>query len=184
MSGYVLNLIKLFVAFFKIGLFNFGGGLAMIPLIQRELEKNSWMTNEEFYNVLSISQMTPGAIAMNTATFIGNTVAGLTGAVVATFALALPSIIVILVLAEILQKLENNIYKKSIFFGIKPVTAALILYAGYMIMKSTWIIKGQFSLKSVFITLLMLGIVQKKKINPIVLILCSGGIGFVLFYVL
>jgi len=164
--------------YFKIGLFNFGGGLASIPLLQRELEKNGFMGYDEFFNVLSISQMTPGAIAMNTATFVGNKVAGIPGAIVATVALALPSIIVILILSKILQQLKENIYKRAIFFILKSLTTALILYAGYMIAQATWILENKIEIKTIIISILMFGIAYKKKINPIILIISSGILGY------
>jgi chromate transporter len=164
--------------YFKIGLFNFGGGLASIPLLQRELEKNEFISYNEFFDILSISQMTPGAIAMNTATFVGNKVAGVVGAIVATFALALPSIIVILILSHFLKQLEDNLYKKSIFFILKSITTALILYAGYMIARATWISNSKLEVFPIFISILMFFIGNKKKINPIYLIISSGFLGF------
>ncbi len=181
---YFMTLVKLFFMYFKIGLFNFGGGLASIPLLQRELERNGFMSSTEFYDVLSISQMTPGAIAMNTATFVGNRVGGLLGAIVATFALALPSIIVILILAKVLQRLEENLYKRAIFFILKSLTAALILYAGYMIARATWIIDNNLEIRTVIISIVMFGIAYKKKINPIYLIIISGGLGYLGLYLI
>ncbi|MEI6857861.1 chromate transporter [Psychrilyobacter sp.] len=182
--AYFITLSKLFTMYFKIGLFNFGGGLASIPLLQRELEKNGFMEYDEFFNVLSISQMTPGAIAMNTATFVGNKVAGIPGAIVATVALALPSIIVILILAKVLQRLEKNIYKKAVFFVLKSLTTALILYAGYMIARATWVLENKIEVKTIFISILMFGIAYKKKINPVILIISSGILGYLGLYIM
>lgn len=182
--AYFITLLKLFTMYFKIGFFNFGGGLASIPLLQNELEKNGFMGYDEFFNVLSISQMTPGAIAMNTATFVGNKVAGIPGAVVATFALALPSIIVILILAKVLQRLEKNIYKRAIFFVLKSLTTALILYAGYMIARATWILQNKIEIKTIIISILMFGIAYKKKINPVILIISSGVLGYLGLYIM
>lgn len=181
---YFITLFKLFTMYFKIGLFNFGGGLASIPLLQRELEKNGFMQYDEFFNVLSISQMTPGAIAMNTATFVGNKVAGIPGAIVATLSLALPSIIVILILSRVLKQLEENIYKKAIFFVLKSLTTALILYAGYMIAKATWIIENNIEIKTIVISIVMFSIAYKKKINPVILIISSGVLGYLGLYIM
>jgi len=181
---YFMTLFKLFTMYFKIGLFNFGGGLASIPLLQRELEKNGFMQYDEFFNVLSISQMTPGAIAMNTATFVGNKVAGIPGAIVATLSLALPSIIVILILSRILKQLEENIYKKAIFFVLKSLTTALILYAGYMIARATWIIENNIEIKTIIISIVMFSIAYKKKINPVILIISSGVLGYLGLYIM
>lgn len=181
---YFMTLFKLFTMYFKIGLFNFGGGLASIPLLQRELEKNGFMQYDEFFNVLSISQMTPGAIAMNTATFVGNKVAGIPGAIVATLSLALPSIIVILILSRVLKQLEENIYKKAIFFVLKSLTTALILYAGYMIARATWIIENNIEIKTIIISIVMFSIAYKKKINPVILIISSGVLGYLGLYIM
>ena len=88
-------LLQLFISFFKIGAFSFGGGYAMLPLIKREvIEVHGWMTGAEFIDVLAISEMTPGPFAVNSATFLGNKVAGIPGSIVATFAVILPSFIV------------------------------------------------------------------------------------------
>ena len=128
--------------------------------------------------------MTPGAIAMNTATFIGNRVAGIPGAIVATMSLALPSIIVILILSKVLKQLEKNLYKKSIFFTLKSLTTALILYAGYMIARATWIIQNNIEIKTIIISVLMFEIAYKKNINPIILIISSGILGYFGLYLL
>jgi len=181
--AYFMTLFRLFIMYFKIGLFNFGGGLASIPLLQRELEKNGFMAHDEFFNVLSISQMTPGAIAMNTATFIGNRVAGIPGAIVATMALALPSIIVILILTKILDQLKENIYKRAIFFILKSLTTALILYAGYMIAQATWIVENKIEIKTIIISIFMFAVAYKKKINPVILIISSGILGYISLYI-
>ncbi|NLV89566.1 MAG: chromate transporter, partial [Tissierellia bacterium] len=89
------NLIKLFISFFKIGAFSFGGGYAMLPLIKEEIiDVHGWLTNTEFIDIIAISEMTPGPIAINSATFLGYKVAGVLGSVVATIAVVLPSFIV------------------------------------------------------------------------------------------
>nr|WP_321405571.1 chromate transporter [uncultured Carboxylicivirga sp.] len=178
------DLYKLAVSFFRIGLFNFGGGLAMIPLILEELERNNWMKQEAFFNFFSLSQMTPGAIAMNTASYIGGSVAGITGSIVATTSLAAPSIIVMLILARFLRKVKESEIKEAIFAGLKPVTVALILYAGLMVIRETHFgsMLADVNWMAVVLSLVCLSIIiWVKKIHPILLLVLSGVVGLFLF---
>nr|WP_319401425.1 chromate transporter [uncultured Carboxylicivirga sp.] len=180
----IRDLYRLSVSFFKIGLFNFGGGLAMIPLILEELERNGWMTQEAFFNFFSLSQMTPGAIAMNTASYIGGSVAGVTGSVVATTSLAAPSVIVMLILARFLRKVKESDIKEAIFAGLKPVTVALILFAGIMVIRETHIgiTLTDINWMAVALSLVCLSvIIWFKKVHPILLLLLSGAVGLVIF---
>ncbi|MEH0155116.1 chromate transporter [Limibacter armeniacum] len=135
-------LFLLFIVFCKIGLFSFGGGLAMVPLFVVEFEHRGWMTADQFFDVLTLAQVTPGAIAMNAATYVGNDVHGVLGAVFATMGLASPSIVIVLILAGVLKKYKENRYKKAFLFGMKPITLALILFAGWVIAKETFFTTG------------------------------------------
>lgn len=178
------DLYRLAVSFFKIGLFNFGGGLAMIPLILEELERNGWMNQEEFFNFFSLSQMTPGAIAMNTASYIGGSVAGVTGSVVATTSLAAPSVIVMLIIARFLRKVKESDIKEAIFSGLKPVTVALILYAGIMVIRETHFEEVFYNVNwmAVLLSLVCLSvIIWVKKVHPILLLVLSGLVGLIVF---
>jgi len=178
------DLYRLAVSFFKIGLFNFGGGLAMIPLILEELERNGWMNQEDFFNFFSLSQMTPGAIAMNTASYIGGSVAGVTGSVVATTSLAAPSIIIMLIIARFLRKVKESDIKEAIFGGLKPVTVALILYAGIMVIRETHFVDVFFNVNwmAVLLSLVCLSIIiWVKKVHPILLLVLSGMVGLFIF---
>ena len=144
----------LFFTFFKIGLFTFGGGLAMLPLIQQELLRRNWMTVPEFLDLVSIAQITPGAIGVNSATYVGNKLCGFWGGVVATAGVITPSIIIILILSAILIKLKGNVYKDAFFFGIKPITVGLIGYAGYTIARDTYFIKHKISITPILLSLI------------------------------
>jgi len=118
----VENLIKLFISFFKIGAFSFGGGYAMLPLIKEEIiDVHGWLTNTEFIDIIAISEMTPGPIAINSATFLGYKVAGVLGSVVATIAVVLPSFIVMSILYHFIVKFKNTPYLEWVFSGIRPV---------------------------------------------------------------
>src|SRR5690625_2590009 len=99
---------QIFISFFKVGLFSFGGGYAALPLIEEEIiQGRGWITNQEFIDVLTMSEMTPGSIAINAATFVGNNVLGIPGAVIATTGVVAPSIIVVLLLASFYYKYQN-----------------------------------------------------------------------------
>jgi len=120
--------LQLFAAFFKIGLFTFGGGYAMIPLIQREvIERHKWIDNKDFVDMLVLAQSTPGPIAVNTAVFVGYKTAGVAGAVAATLGTVLPSFIVILLLALFFAEVRENRYVDAAFRAMRPAVVALIV---------------------------------------------------------
>lgn len=121
-------LLKLFTTFFKIGLFSFGGGFAMIPLIQREvIERHKWINSKDFVDMLVLAQSTPGPIAVNTAVFVGYKTAGIAGAVAATLGTVLPSFIVILLLALFFAEVRDNRYVDAAFRAMRPAVVALIV---------------------------------------------------------
>lgn len=121
-------LLKLFTTFFKIGLFSFGGGFAMIPLIQREvIERHKWINSKDFIDMLVLAQSTPGPIAVNTAVFVGYKTAGVAGAVAATLGTVLPSFIVILLLALFFAEVRENRYVDAAFRAMRPAVVALIV---------------------------------------------------------
>ena len=123
----MVECLKIFVSFFKIGLFTFGGGYAMVPLFRQELiEKRNYITEDELMDYYSIGQCTPGIIAVNVATFTGYKIKGIKGAISATFAIVLPSLVIILVLAGILDTLTDNQVVSHAFAGIRLGVIALI----------------------------------------------------------
>lgn len=118
---------KLFTIFAKIGAFTIGGGVAMIPLIERELVyKLKWVSYEEFTDIISIAQSAPGLIAVNVAIFLGHKVGGLKGTIVATLGSILPSFIIILLIAAVFNTFKDNATVQAIFKGIRPAVVALI----------------------------------------------------------
>ena len=121
-------LIKLFTTFFKIGLFSFGGGFAMIPLIQREvIERHKWISKGDFVDMLVLAQSTPGPIAVNTAVFVGYKTRGVGGAIMATLGTVLPSFMVILLLALFFAEVRENRYVDAAFRAMRPAVVALIV---------------------------------------------------------
>lgn len=181
--------LKLFLEFFKIGLFTFGGGYAMIPLVKEAVLTNGWLSENRFYDFIGVCESTPGPIAVNMATYIGSVQGGLLGSIVATLAVILPSFIIILLIASILKKIIKNKYIQYFLSGIKPVVIGLILSTGItLVVKSigTSFTNFSFDLKGflifMIITILYLftKLVFKKKINSIILILLSSVLGIVI----
>lgn len=128
------RLAELFGTFFKVGLFTFGGGYAMIPLIEREVaERKRWVDKEKLADILALSQTVPGAIAINAATFIGLAVGGRTAALVATLGVILPSFIVITLIAAFFGSFSENRYVRMALAGIRPAVAALIAVAAWRV---------------------------------------------------
>lgn len=152
----------------------------MLPLIQEELLSRKWMTVPEFLDLVSIAQITPGAIGVNSATYVGNKLCGFWGGVIATAGVITPSVIIILILSAILIKLKGNLYKDAFFFGIKPVTVGLIGYAGYIIAKDTYFIKNKISIGAIFISIIAFFVLQKYKINPVYIVFISAIMGIIL----
>ena len=126
--------IQLFIAFFQVGLFSFGGGYAALPLIQEQtVEIHNWLTMQEYIDLVAISNMTPGPIAINASTFTGMKLGGILGAVCATAGCVAPSCIIVALLAILYYKYRNLDVSKGILFGLKPASAGLIASAGLSI---------------------------------------------------
>ena len=131
--------LQLFWTFFKIGLFTFGGGYAMIPLISQEVVGLNWLTEAQLINYIGISEATPGPFAINIATFVGATQGGFFGAVCSTLGVVLPSFIIILLVASIFRHFEENKFVKGALRGINPVVYALIIGTGVVLLvKNFW----------------------------------------------
>lgn len=142
-------LFIIFISFFKIGLFTIGGGLAMIPLIEKEVvEKKKWMNEDDMVDCVVISQALPGVIAINAATYVGNKRYGVLGAIFATIGVILPSFIIILIFVNVLGIIGDNHYIEGAFVGIKAAVCGLITVTCYRIGKRTltgifqWIVGG------------------------------------------
>ena len=131
-------LLEIFFTFFKIGAFTFGGGYAMIPLIQREtVEEKNWVTDEDILDIVAIAESTPGPIAINAATFVGYRVAGFMGAFSATLGVVLPSLLIITAISYVLEAFQNLKAVKYAFMGIRAGVLALILKAFFGMFKKT-----------------------------------------------
>ena len=169
---------QLFVSYFKIGLFGFGGGYAMLSLIQHEVVENrQWLTATEFTDIVAISQMTPGPIGINSATYIGYTVTGIWGAIIAAFAVCFPSFVIVGLIVGSYQKFRSNVYVNDAFKGLRPVVVGLIAAAALLLMN-----KGNFiDYKSFIIFGVAFLLTMFTKIHPILLIVLAGIAGLFLY---
>ncbi|MBE6896019.1 MAG: chromate transporter [Ruminococcaceae bacterium] len=176
--------VTLFLEFFKIGLFCFGGAFGMIPIIKDVVLKYEWMTEADFYSFIGVCESTPGPIAVNLATYIGSTRAGLLGSFLSVLGVVLPSFIVILLIASVLKNFTENKYFKAVMSGIKPVVVALILYTGItFLLETVGVSYGKADISSIVLFCLTVGLhfivthVFKKKLSSVFLILISAVLG-------
>lgn len=195
----MLNLLKLFCTFFKIGLFTFGGGYAMIPMILEETTKFDCINADEIIDFIAISESTPGPFAVNIATFIGYEQSGILGSICATIGVVLPSFIIILLLVNIIEKAKNNRFFKSVISTVMPLIIGLILSTTINISLSSLFninsisnIKNEFSLNLttlisliiIILVILVLYITKKKKLAPIYIIVICASLGISISYLL
>ena len=184
------KLVLLFINFFYIGSFSFGGGYAMMPLIQDVVVKYGWMTNEGFADMIAISQMTPGPIAINMATYVGFTTVGALGSITATIAVCMPALIIISIVMRYIMKYKESNVLNHILQGLKPATIGLIAAAAYKIAIISIFDIEEFMVNynitklidpiSLFITVGIMFCIYKYKIHPIIYILAAGVVGMIL----
>lgn len=171
------TLFKLYWAFLKVGTFGFGGGYAMLPLIQKEIvENNHWLTSGEFIDIIGISQMTPGPIAINSATFVGFKVGGVLGSIVATLGVVTTSFILVSLAYVFFNKFKESKMLSSALTGMRPALIGLIL--------SVFLSLGFESYKdinSIIIALIIGVLLYKTKIHPILIIVIAGVLGTVFY---
>ncbi|HHW98073.1 MAG TPA: chromate transporter [Firmicutes bacterium] len=170
-------LLKLLFTFAFIGSLAFGGGYVMIPLIDSQVvEKLGWLTSTEFADIVAIAEMTPGPIAINTATYVGFKMAGVLGSVVATTGVVAPSFIIVMILAKLVNRFSKSPYLQWALSGVRPVVVGLIASAAWSFGAKTLV-----DLKSWILAGAMLLALAKTKINPILLILASFILGILFF---
>ena len=169
-------LLDLFCAFFRIGLFTFGGGYAMLPLLQREIvEKKHWATEEELLDYFAVGQCTPGIIAVNTATFVGFKEKKLSGAIFATLGVVSPSLVIITVIAALLSNFAHIAAVQNAFAGIRVAVCVLILNSIVKLWKKSVVDKLTFA---VFLAV-FLGSVLLSHVSPAVFIVAAAVLGIV-----
>lgn len=173
--------MQLFFSFLRIGLFSFGGGYAALPLIKYDvITLHHWMTVSEFTDLITISQMTPGPIAVNSATFIGNRIAGLPGAMTATAGCVLPSCIIIFILANLYLKYRNGSILRRALIALRPAVVAMIASAGLSILLNAFFQREQemawtgVHWEMILIFILCFILLRKTKLNPVAVMLLAG----------
>ncbi len=182
--------LELFWTFLKIGAFTFGGGYAMLPLVQAEVLTHGWLSEEEIINFIAVSEGTPGPFAVNMSTYVGAEAAGFWGALFATLGVTLPSFVIILLVAHCFIKFQESRLVKGAMRGLKPAVVGLIgaavLSTGKTVffpegIKTVFETNGITFIISITIFALML-FLSLKKIHPIVIIVLSAGIGIAAGY--
>ena len=175
----IIKLAQLFVTFGKIGLFGFGGGLAILPLIYQGVQSFDMMTASEFAKIVAISQATPGPIAVNAATYVGLKFAGFAGAVTATVGVAVPSFILVLITMKFLDKYKESKGLEAVFTGIRPATAGLIASAFVFVAETALFAENTFTPQLIPILIFAGTVIAagKFKVSPIKLIIITGVLG-------
>lgn len=179
-------LIELLVSFFTIGFFSFGGGYAIISLLQSEALSRGWLTASEFSDILAISQITPGPIAVNMATFVGYRQAGVLGSLLATLGVSLPSLIIILIAVNFIDKFKASKTLEHVFYGLRPAVCGMILAAavqitiGLIFKDSTFAIQN-IDYKSILVFLGAFIAIYKFKISTVKIIIAAAVLGIFLF---
>ncbi len=181
--------LKLFLTFFKIGLFTFGGGYAMLPLIQQEVIGNGWIAEQEIVNFIAVSESTPGPFAINIATFIGSEMGGFFGAVCSTLGVVLPSFIVILIVAKFFMAFKDNKWVTSVMSGLRPAVIGLIGAAIISVVIEVFFPSGMslgvfttLSFQSSLVIFALMLFLQFKKLHPILIIVLSAVLGIAVGY--
>ena len=175
-------LIKLFISFLKIGLFSFGGGYAALPIIQEEVvDLNNWLTLSEFNDLITISQMTPGPIAINSATFVGTRLSGFPGALAATLGCVLPSAIIVGTISYFYKKYKNLDAMTNILYFLRPAIVSMILIAGVQILRTAFFDTNAIAISNLDYLMLVIFVaalfaMYKFKTDPIKIMLASGAV--------
>ena len=189
--------LKIFLTFLEIGAVSFGGGYGMISLVREKTLTNGWLTEEEFLNMIAVSESTPGPIAVNMATFVGSNEGGILGSALATLGVVLPAFIIMLLIASLIRNLLKYAGVQATLGGIRPAVVGLIVATA-----STMILSSVIGLKTlsdgfllpvpdviknvvIFAIVVLVSVIykklKKKKISPILLIVISGVLGLILF---
>ena len=185
----LLKCLELFFTFFKIGLFTFGGGYAMLPLIQEAVLDKSWATEAELVNFIAVSESTPGPFAVNMSTYIGTEQAGFFGALFATLGVVLPSFIIILIVAKCYEKFQSSKIVKGCMSGLKPCVVGLIgaavINIAITVLFPSKVFLAAFSGINLYISLaifVVMAVLAFKKVHPILIICMSAVIGIAVGY--
>lgn len=182
--------LELFLGFLKVGCFTFGGGYAAIPLIRDVVLSGGWLDDEMLTYMIAVSESTPGPIMVNMATYIGSSQAGILGALVATFAVVLPSFFIILLITALLKAVIKNKYVQAVLGGLKPCVIGIVLATGlYMVFTNLFGSVSEFGVNIraiiicavLVIAMVLYKLITKKKLSPIMLIILSAVAGIIVY---
>ena len=183
--------IQLFISFLQIGLFSFGGGYAAMPLIQNQVVNlHHWLSLSEFTDLITISQMTPGPIAINSATFVGEKIAGVPGAIVATLGCIMPSIIILTIIAYFYMKYRDLDSLQSVLKTLRPAVVAMIASAGVSILvtaffgESGLIVMKNLKIQMVVIFVICMVLLMKFKMSPVFVMILAGILNVMQYFLL
>jgi chromate transporter len=175
---------ELFQTFFVMGFVSFGGGYAMIPIIESAVTEYGWMSAERLTNMIAIAGMSPGPIAANSAILVGYSTAGISGAIISFVAMLLPSMILVIMVATFFIKFHHNSVVESIFYGLKPLVTSLIIFAAISFAQANQLVTLNLTFRSLSLVVifgLSLFALLKLRWNPVYVILLSGLVGVALY---
>ena len=172
------SLWTLFITFAKVGVMTFGGGYAMLPILEREVVKNhNWTTSEQMLDYYAIGQCTPGIIAVNVSTFIGYKTRGILGAIVATFGMVFPSLVIITALASVLKMFQDNVYVKKAFAGIRIAVCALMVTAVIGLVR-----KAVSNIPTAIVAVAALLLQMLLGVSPVIIVICTVAFGLIMYF--
>ena len=172
------SLWTLFITFAKVGVMTFGGGYAMLPILEREVVKNhNWTTSEQMLDYYAIGQCTPGIIAVNVSTFIGYKTRGILGAIVATFGMVFPSLVLITALASVLKIFQDNVYVKKAFAGIRVAVCALMVTAVVGLVR-----KAVSNIPTAIVAVAALLLQLLLGVSPVIIVICTVVFGLIMYF--
>ena len=183
------TILRLILEFMKTGLFSVGGGLATLPFLYEISDNTGWFSHMDIADMIAVSESTPGAIGINMSTYAGFRTAGVFGGILATFALAAPSVIIILIIAKFLNKYRDNRLVEGAFYGLRPASIAMISCAGLNVAKvslvqletyaSTHSLADLFKWPAILLGIVIFVVQKKWKVNPILCIAAAAVVGIV-----
>ena len=177
--------VQLFLSFLQVGMFSVGGGYAAIPLIQSQVvEQHGWLTMQEFTDLVTIAEMTPGPITVNSATFVGIRMAGIPGALVATMGCILPSLIIVSLLSWLYEKYRSMDAMQAVLACLRPAVVALIASAALTILRVVVFAGGVISVSTVQVLyvalfIIALAVLKIRHSNPILVMVCGGAVSLI-----
>ncbi len=192
-----MAMLRLFLSFLKIGLFAVGGGMATLPFLYDLSDKTGWFTHMQIADMLAVSESTPGPIGINMATYVGYTIAGIPGSLLATLGTIIPGVIMVLIITSILEKFRHNQYVEGAFYGLRPASTGLVTAAGVLVVKiallnvdlyeETGQIMDLINWKAMILAGVLLVLTRwfkpTKKLHPVYFIVFSAVIGIIFSFV-